>query len=129
MSVCVQVLLVAGGWKNGHGPLSSTEVLTGDSPVWTKATPLPRIVYGVASVTLDNTVFISGIVCWYILYNTILYYIAGGKGGEDDSYRAEVLAWSDEEQDWVKKGKLQLARSYHATTTIRMDSELMEFCG
>ena len=67
VSVCVQVLLVAGGWKNGHGPLSSTEVLTGDSPVWTMATPLPRIVYSAGSVTLDNTVFISGIVCCYIL--------------------------------------------------------------
>ena len=65
MSVCVQVLLVAGG--NNDAYLSSTEVLTVDSPAWTMATPLPRAVYGVRGVTLDNTVFMTGIVYFTIL--------------------------------------------------------------
>jgi len=107
-----QVLLVAGGWENGPGPHSSTEVLIGDSPAWTSTTPLPMIVFGVASVSLYNTVFISG-----------------GEDGAYHSNRAEVLAWSDEEQDWVEKGKLQMTRKFHAMTTIRMDPELMELCG
>ena len=62
MYVCVQVLLVAGGYDADYYTISSTEVLIGDSPAWTSTTPLPMIVFGVASVSLYNTVFISGIV-------------------------------------------------------------------
>ena len=69
MSVCVQVLLVAGG-SNDDAYLSSTEVLTVDSHAWTMVTPLPRALAGVGSVTLDNTVYMTGKV-----YCTILYYI------------------------------------------------------
>ena len=74
MSVCVQVLLVAGG-SNDDAYLSSTEVLTVDSPAWTMVTPLPRAVYGVRGVTLDNTVFMTGILYYIVLYCIILYYI------------------------------------------------------
>ena len=65
----MQVLLVAGGYRfdDDGGPLSSTEVLIGDSPVWTMATPLPRALDGMASVTLDNTVFMIGKVYCTIL--------------------------------------------------------------
>ena len=66
MSVCVQVLLVAGGYHDAY--LSSTEVLTVDSPAWTMVTPLPRAVRGVGGISLDNTVYITGKVFYIVLY-------------------------------------------------------------
>ena len=73
MSVRVQVLLVAGGVDGDDNLLSSTEVLTVDSPVWTMVTPLPRAVRGVGSVTLDNTVYMTGKVYCTMLYYIVLY--------------------------------------------------------
>ena len=71
MSVCVQVLLVAGGYAD-HAPLSSTEMLTVDFPAWTMVTPLPRALSGVGSVTLDNTVYMTGKVYYILLYYIVL---------------------------------------------------------
>jgi len=106
-----QVLLVAGGWDDDSTTIrSSTEVLIGDSSAWTMANPLPRAVFSVASVTLDNTVYFTG----------------GTTGG--GIRRAEVLAWSDEQ--WVEKGQLREARKDHAATTIKMDQVMaMGYCG
>ena len=73
----VQVLLVAGGTTGAGGSavggLSSTEVLTGDSPAWTMATPLPRAVDGMRGISLDNTVYMTGKVYYTILYYIVLY--------------------------------------------------------
>ena len=71
MSVCVQVLLVAGGRDGDYAPISSTEVLVGDSLAWTMATPLPRAMFEMGSVSFDNTVYMTG-----KLYCTALYCIA-----------------------------------------------------
>ena len=73
------------------------------------------------------TVLYCSILYYIVLYCTLLYYIAGGKDA-DRVVRAEVLAWIDGEQEWVEKGKLQMARYWHGATTIQMDSEMMEFC-
>ena len=125
----LQVLLVAGGVDDSHYR-SSTEVLTGDSSVWTLATPLPRAVSGGRSVALDNSVYLTGkVVYCNAMYGSIVYYIEGGFDISSDSERAEILAWSNEKQEWVEKGKLQVARSYHGATTIQLDGELMEYCG
>ena len=56
------MILVAGGLDNNYYHLSSTEVLTTDSPVWSMATPLPRAVYGVRGVTVGDTVYMTGIL-------------------------------------------------------------------
>ena len=71
--MCVQVLLVAGGYYGGY--ISSTEVLTGDSPAWTMATHLPMdmAVAGVRGISLHNTVYMTGKVYCTILYCTVLY--------------------------------------------------------
>ena len=71
----MQVLLIAGGSGDGDVTLSSTEVLTVDSSVWTMVTPLPRAVYGVGSISLHNTVYMTGKVYYTVLYCTILYCI------------------------------------------------------
>merc|ERR1711892_133839 len=102
-----QVLIVAGGWDHNIN-LSSTEVLTSVSPSWTISTRLPRAMYGLRGVTVSN-----------ILYMT---------GGEDSTYRNEIIAWRDEEQKWEEMGKMRVARYYHAVTTIKLDDPAMEFC-
>ena len=38
-----------------------------------------------------------------------------------------MLAW--EREEWVEVGRMKMARSWHAVTTIRMDDEAMQFCG
>ena len=55
-----KVLLVAGGLGLGKTLLSSTEQLDGESASWKTVTPLPRAVYGVVGITLNNMVFMTG---------------------------------------------------------------------
>ena len=50
---------MAGGW-DGDNYLSSTEVLTMDSPGWTLTTPLPRAVNGVRGVTVTGRLYMTG---------------------------------------------------------------------
>ena len=50
-------------------------------------------------------------------------------GGEDGTYRDEIIAWLDEEQKWEETGKMKMARYYHAVTTIQLDDQAMEYCG
>ena len=40
-----------------------------------------------------------------------------------------MLAWLDEEQQWVEEGKMKVDRYYHAVTTIILDDETMAHCG
>ena len=62
----LKVLLVAGGFMQSRGrghAISSTELLEVDkSTSWTVTNPLPLAIYYTAAITLDNTVFITGIV-------------------------------------------------------------------
>jgi len=107
-----QVLLVAGGWDEHPDRLSSTEVLTLDSPGWTLTTPMPRNLWGLRGVTVDGKL-----------------YMTGGVGGLHGSYRDEIMAWGDDEQEWEEIGKMKIARRFHAATTIKMDNQAMEYCG
>ena len=51
-------------------------------------------------------------------------------GGFDDyNARDEVLAWLDEEQQWVEEGKMKRAKYHHAVTTIMLDDDAMAHCG
>ena len=42
--------------------------------------------------------------------------------------RDEVLAWLDEEQQWVEEGKMMIGRYYHAAATIMLDDDAMAHC-
>ena len=105
-----KVLLVAGG-NNGHMHLSSTEVLTMESPSWSLATPLPRALAGVRGVTVGGRL-----------------YMTGGVDGGSFWHRGEVTVWLDEEEDWEEAGMMKDARTYHAASSIKMDDEAMEYC-
>jgi len=105
-----QVFLVAGGYGQNNF-ITSTEVLTTASPAWILTTPLPRGLSGVRFVTIGGKL-----------------YATGGKDG-DYQTRDEVLAWLDEEQQWVEEGKMKVARYHHAVTTIMLDDDAMAHCG
>ena len=65
------------------------------------------------------------------MVSTVLYltlFITGGRD-DDDNDRDEVLAWLDEEQQWVEVGKMKVARYHHAVTTIMLDDDAMAHCG
>ena len=57
-----QIYLVAGGFENyGEGFRSSTELLVKDGVAWTLyENSLPSRMYDVASVSLNNEIFLSG---------------------------------------------------------------------
>ena len=98
-----------------------------DSPGWTLTTPLPRAVRGVRGVTMGGRLYMTGKQCWAVCKILIILCFAGGYGG--GSYRAEIMVWLDDEQEWEETGKMKMGRSYHAVTTIQMDDQAMEHCG
>jgi len=111
-----KAFLVAGGYDqctNWEGdcssPLSSTEVFTTNSQVWTLTTPLPWSLPGVRGVPVGGTLYMTG---------------GMANGGHN---RAEVLAWNDEDEEWVVSGMLTTARSYHGATQIT-DEVDEKFC-
>ena len=53
--------------------------------------------------------------------------VSGGWGYEAD-YRAEILEWNDEEQEWVEVDKMKAARNIHAVSTIQLDIHAVEGC-
>jgi len=97
-----QVFLVAGGWD-----ISSTEILTRTSSAWVMVNSLPRKIFAVRGVTLDN----------------ILYMTGGLDDGDNE--RDEIYKWTG--QQWVEVGKMKKARSFHAVSTIRLD-DIKDFC-
>ena len=49
-------------------------------------------------------------------------------GGYDgDGNTDEIYQWTGE--DWEEVGKMKMARSSHAVSTIRMDDDAMQYCG
>jgi hypothetical protein len=95
-----------------------------DSPGWTLTTPLPRALSALRGVTVGGRFFITGKLFWAVCNILILLCFAGG--GFDDTERDEIIGWLDEEQKWEETGKMMMARSYHAVTTIQMNDPLIE---
>ena len=60
----MKVLLVAGGgnFRNQRTAMTSTEVFTPGSDTWTLATPLPQARSGLAGVTVDNRLYMTGTI-------------------------------------------------------------------
>jgi hypothetical protein len=107
--------------------LSSTEVLTMDSPGWTLTTPLPRAVAGLVGITVDAMFYITGMSRWAV-GNILTLFIFVGWYDDDDNVRAEIMGWLDDELEWEETGKMKMARTTHAVSTIQMDDQAMEYC-
>ena len=58
----------------------------------------------------------------------VTLFITGGRDDGDYKPRDEVLAWLDEKQQWVEEGKMKVARSSHAVSTIMMNDDAMAHC-
>ena len=114
---------MAGGTDRPLNRLSSTEVLASTSSAWVLANNLPRKLSLVSSVTLGNTIYLTGeynIVGW----GTDNILASGGLDGVND--RDEVYQWTGE--DWVEVAKMKKARYWHAASTIVMNENIMKFC-
>jgi len=100
-----KVIIVVGGLHyDTH--LSSTEKMTTGATAWTTINPLPRTLYGVSTVSLDNSIILTG-------------------GSDGDRARPEILAFDG--KHWKEAGQLQEARRSHAATKIDI-THLMDFC-
>jgi len=109
------VFLVTGGrggyYSYSTSILASTELLTAGAAAWQTAEPLPRPMISMATVSMNNTVFVTG----------------GGGGGRDDGYsrRSEILGFNG--KHWELFGHLNVARNFHAATTVDV-AEFARFC-
>jgi len=112
-----QVFLVAGGSDAATG-LSSTEVLTPGSDTWRLATPLPYTRAGMAGVTINNRLYMTGGVTDY--GNS---YWLNSTNPTD-----EILEWRDEEQVWGLGLRMENARSAHAASSVTIDDNIMKYC-
>jgi len=108
-----QVLLVAGGVNYDYHFLTSTEILTDDSDIWSLSNPLPRRLGMVKGVTSGGKLYFTG---------------GYDRDDYDIPHRDEIYTWLDEDQEWMEVGKLKIGRSDHAVTTIKMDDQFMKFC-
>ena len=94
------VLIVTGGGSRGQS-LSSTEILTEGSLAWQEEQPLPLALQGIAGLTLDNKVFITG-----------------GLNRASDTASDSIYQWT--EQGWKTVGSLTVARYYHGVSMVSM---------
>jgi hypothetical protein len=95
--------------------LSSTEVHTIGSSGWKTGEPLPRAMWGMASVSLDQEVIFIGKTDNIVF---IIQRIAGGHGGGQQ--RREILSYKG--GNWTEVGRLGKARSRAAATKIMVNS-------
>jgi len=106
-----QVFLVAGGAVLSDQRASTpTEVLTQGSDTWTLATPLPQARSGLAGVTVDNRLYMTG-----GMYNST-------------NPSDEILEWRDEEQIWALGLWMENGRSNHAASSVTIDDNIMKYC-
>ena len=61
INILPKVYVVVGGTNSLGGTMSHTEILQEGGQRWETGQPLPRILAGMASVSLDNSVLLLGI--------------------------------------------------------------------
>ena len=106
-----QNFLVAGG-SNGYHLLDSTEVFRDGE--WTVVAPLPLALEGVRGVTLDNTVFMTGV--WAHLF-IIIHRLAGGSDSSKERH-AEVWRYDPASGAWTAVIYMREVRSFHGVTRV-----------
>ena len=52
---------------------------------------------------------------------------SGGHGSGGLDYREEILKWNG--SAWEEIGKMEIARADHAVSIIKLDDEVLQFCG
>jgi len=102
--------LVVSGGSGESGKLSSTEILTTSSSAWVLTDNLPRKMSGVRIASIAGFIYLTGGIDEY------------------GNHRDEVYQLSGE--DWLEVGKMNVVRSSHAVSTIKLDdaNDVMQFC-
>ena len=131
--MCVQVLLVTGGWDSNQNNLDSTELLLPSATSWTYSAALPSPRYGLRGATLDNKVVITGtnsdtlvtahdLRCYQ--YNSCdnIKHNAGGYPYTDD-----ILEFNAEDGTWTRVGSMVISREDHAVSVINY-LEIADYC-
>jgi len=116
-----QVLLVTAGLAaldDGDEVLSSTEILTSTSSTWVLLNDnLPKQMFDVKIATIAGDLYMTGGVdC----------------GDSADDYEDciqtdNVYQWMGTSSSWVEVGKMKVARSWHAVSSINME-EVIQYC-
>ena len=110
-----QNLLVARGSNNYH-LLDSTEVFRDGE--WTVVAPLPLALEGVRGVTLDNTVFMTGLCVPTVHYDSGAHYqLAGGTDSSKEKH-AEVWRYDPASGAWTAVIYMREVRSFHGVTRV-----------
>lgn len=105
--------------------LDSCEVNTSGTKYWTYTTPLPRAMYNVEGVTLDNRVLMIGKWKKKAMRTISRIYCVLGGGWDGINNRDEILAF--EGGVWTEVARMQNRRSMHAVSVINIDEYWM-FC-
>ena len=96
--------------------LDSTEVFRDGE--WTVVAPLPLALEGVRGVTLDNTVFMTGVSAHlFIIIQVTHDYLAGGSDSSKERH-AEVWRYDPASGAWTAVIYMREVRSFHGVTRV-----------
>jgi len=101
-----RVFLVAGGFTNDAGWISSTEILVEGGQAWIFQNPLPSGRQGFRGVSLPDTVIMTG----------------GSYPFSDD-----VLMFDPKTSEWKKIGTMKTKRGNHAASLVNI-ADVIEYC-
>ena len=100
----MQILLVTGGWDDGHRFLSSTELLDYSAPAggWREAGQLPSPRTGLRAARLGEVL-----------------HVTGGRSSHL-SLMDSILSWSPDTESWTLAGSLADARASQGVTEVSL---------
>ena len=104
-----QVYVVLGGLDTNYEKTSSTEQLRRGDSSWRQSRPLPRPLFALAAVTLDNIIYFTG--------------------GEDDGFRdrEEIYQLDSSSNTWKEVARMETPRWGHGMSVIKFE-EVEQFC-
>ena len=119
-ALSIQVLLVTGGFgkrsSNSVGYYDETEIYQDGQ--WRDVGKLPMKRKDVKCGTLNNTVFLTGII--FFLFHLYSIQIHNVKGGYDPSIipRTDILTYNPNDEGWTKTSDMIVGRKQHDFTEV-----------
>ena len=110
------MLVTGGGGSNGR----NTEIFVEGAETWTlldAGANLPTWTWGLAVMSVDNTVLAIGLFCHvFFLAISYLYIHTGGRAG--GIYSTLIFNFDINNQTWNQVGNLKVGRMEHAVTVV-----------
>ena len=88
---------------------------------WRQVAPLQHSLQKPVAVTLDNHIFLTGSLLYYLHNNKVS--LLGGRGRGN---MKEIQLFKDEK--WVSFGEMKDARYYHDVSVIELDDSILSNC-